>query len=354
MTDEKKYSIVPKLTAFLKKELADGKYPVGAKFPSEYELAGRFSINKTTANKIVTALVGENLLLRSVRGGGTHVLRTEPFPKGMLAYVGAVGTNYAASIFKGAVESALTRKYLFTVFTPPPKELPFYLEQLATLPYKGILTCTYGTIHAPPRLPVLYANHEFPDHDRIHHSVNADNAGGAREIIETLTAAGHRQIALFLTESSVFTAEQRQRGFEKALTEAGVPDVKKRFFRGRDGDPSSAADVLPKILKSFPDVTAIVTENDNDAICLLEEIMLGGPSLMKQILVTGFGGITGVSQKLRFATVDQRLYQIGAVGAEKLIEIIEEGEPETPVRELLKCRVLHPEFIRSIPSAGPL
>ena len=59
---------VARLTETLKLELSNGQYPRGTKFPSEYELAERFGINKTTANRAVTQLVNLGLLERGVRG----------------------------------------------------------------------------------------------------------------------------------------------------------------------------------------------------------------------------------------------------------------------------------------------
>lgn len=46
----------------LRTELADGTHPAGARFPSERELAGRFSVSRTTANKILSVLVSEGRL----------------------------------------------------------------------------------------------------------------------------------------------------------------------------------------------------------------------------------------------------------------------------------------------------
>lgn len=46
----------------LRTELTDGRHPAGARFPSERELADRFSVSRTTANKILSVLVSEGRL----------------------------------------------------------------------------------------------------------------------------------------------------------------------------------------------------------------------------------------------------------------------------------------------------
>lgn len=44
------------------KELYDGRYPPNARFPSERELAVRFNISRTTANKVLSMLVADGRL----------------------------------------------------------------------------------------------------------------------------------------------------------------------------------------------------------------------------------------------------------------------------------------------------
>ena len=46
----------------LRMELTDGLHPAGSRFPSERELSKRFSVSRTTANKIISVLVSEGRL----------------------------------------------------------------------------------------------------------------------------------------------------------------------------------------------------------------------------------------------------------------------------------------------------
>jgi len=46
----------------LRRELHEGKYPEGDRFPSERELAARFEISRTTANKVLSMLVADRQL----------------------------------------------------------------------------------------------------------------------------------------------------------------------------------------------------------------------------------------------------------------------------------------------------
>ncbi|OQA85398.1 MAG: HTH-type transcriptional regulator AscG [Lentisphaerae bacterium ADurb.Bin242] len=341
-----KYLIAPELIALLRKELAEGKYPAGSKFPSEYELSERFSINKTTANKVVTALVNAGLLARSVRGGGTRVLQEEPFPKGQIAFLGTVKANYSSEVLKGATDCALLKKYVITLLNPPPQYLQHYLDMFKSMPFRGILTMAYGPVRTPEGIPVIHINQEFPDSDAVHHAVNSDNYGGAHRMMEKILEAGHREIAFFLTDVIGWNSGERNRAFTAILREAGIPHWKERFFYGGNGEPRSAEHVLPQILERFPNITAIVTENDNDALFMLSEIQLRGAALRKQIVVTGFGGLAYLSARMEFATVDQQLERLGQVAAEKLIQMIEDGPPEKPFRARVETRLLNLECLR--------
>lgn len=340
------YSITPELVRTLKKELAEKKYPIGSRFPSAYELADRFEVTRGTASRAVDALVSEGLLERQVRGGGTRVLQEEPFPKGQIAFLGTVKANYSSIVLKGAVDCALFHRYVISVLNPPAEYLQHYLGLLKNTPFKGILTMAYGPLSAPEGIPVIHINIDFPDSDCIHHSVNSDEYEGGRRMMEEILKAGHREIAFFLTDVIGWNGGRCTRAFADALEGAGISRRKERFFYGSNGEPKSAEYVLPKILEKFPDVTAIVTENDNDALFMLAEIQRRGATLRKQIVVTGFGGLSYLADRLGFTTVDQQLEQMGQVAAENLIRMIEEGPPEKPIRARVETKLLNLECLR--------
>lgn len=343
------YSITPEIVRILKNELAEKKFPIGSRFPSAYELADRFGVTRGTASRAVDALVSAGLLERLVRGGGTRVLQEEPFPKGQIAFIGTVKANYTAEILKGAADAALLKKYIISVLNPPLQYLQHYLDGFKNTPFQGILTIAYGPIQAPEGIPVIHVNQEFPETDTVHHAVCSDNYGGGRQMMKEILAAGHRDIAFFLTNLSGWNGwngGERHRAFKDVLREAGIPDWKERFFLGNDGEPKSAEYVLPQIFEKFPNVTAIVTENDNDAIFVLAELLRRFPERVGKIVVTGFGGLTYLSNRLEFASVDQQLQRMGQVAAEKLIRMIEDGPPEKPLRAQLETKLINLECLR--------
>jgi DNA-binding LacI/PurR family transcriptional regulator len=65
---------IDKFTRLLEKEIKDGVYPPGSKFPSDRTLAKRFEISSLTVNKAIGILVSQGLLKRHAGRRGTEVL----------------------------------------------------------------------------------------------------------------------------------------------------------------------------------------------------------------------------------------------------------------------------------------
>jgi GntR family transcriptional regulator len=62
MPDLIREPLYQQIVDLLRRELAEGKYPSESRFPSERELAVRFEISRTTANKVLSMLVADRQL----------------------------------------------------------------------------------------------------------------------------------------------------------------------------------------------------------------------------------------------------------------------------------------------------
>lgn len=343
---------VGRLTETLKQELASGQYPRGTKFPSEYELAERFGINKTTANRAVTQLVNLGLLERGIRGSGTRVLREEIFPAGQIAFFTALPATHASMVVSGAVERLLHSRYLLTLFTPEPCHLPEYLNDFHSMPFQGILTMSYGALTAPEGIPLIHVDQEFSPADPVHHAVNGNSFEGAYRLMNAVYEAGHRKIALFLTDIAQLHLSSPKRGFIRSMREHGCTDALERCFYGKNGDPESAKEVLQDILRKYPDVTLIATENDNDAAAMIQEIALFDSALLRRIQVTGFSGLPHLCKRFALPSMDLRLRELGYIAADQLLHMIRHGIPEKPLRCVVEPRPVNLDKIRRIPPAA--
>ena len=62
MPDLIREPLYQQIVELLRQELAEGRYPTEGRFPSERELAARFAISRTTANKVLSMLVADGQL----------------------------------------------------------------------------------------------------------------------------------------------------------------------------------------------------------------------------------------------------------------------------------------------------
>ena len=111
---------VESICRILRRELEEGIFAPRGKFPSEYELAQRFSVNKKTANKAVSLLANQGYLLRGTRGQNTRVAASLPFPKGYFLLLASQYLNsYVTKILRGMQRTALQHNYLVCWAAPP-------------------------------------------------------------------------------------------------------------------------------------------------------------------------------------------------------------------------------------------
>jgi DNA-binding LacI/PurR family transcriptional regulator len=105
---------------YLLGRVLSGQLPPGAKVPSEYTLAKRFSANKTTCNKAVSMLASEGYLTRR-RGAGTFVsdssIRQQRPCIGVLMKLRA--GSFFSNLLVGIQEKAFDRGYGVQFFNPP-------------------------------------------------------------------------------------------------------------------------------------------------------------------------------------------------------------------------------------------
>lgn len=328
----------PAILKTLRKELEAGKYPVNSRFPSEYELANRFDINKTTANKLVAALVAEGLLARGKRGCGTRVLKETPFPKGQIIFFAKLPAYHVVPMLQGAIERSFHEKYTITPLAPP-SNFARVLSMLPGSPFKGILTTAYDIVEAPAGIPVIHIDQEFPESDKIHHAVNADIYSGSYDMMKEALKTGHRNIVITLSDYSGIHLGKVINGFRQAMAEAGITDIDKREFSIQEYCYHGFKITFRKIIKTYPDVTLIATESDNDVVYFQQVIRTDFPEYMHKIRFIGMGHVAKLAEYNNFATVDQHMTQLGAIAVDKIIDMIENGEPEQALRETIPCEL---------------
>jgi len=98
-----------------------------------------------------------------------------------------------------------------------------------------------------------------------------DNVGGARTAVEHLLALGHRRIAIVADEQTISTAEERYRGYRRALAAADVA-LDPELVRLGAHDAASAETAVRELLALRQPATAIFTGNNRITIGALRAL----------------------------------------------------------------------------------
>jgi LacI family transcriptional regulator len=121
-------------------------------------------------------------------------------------------------------------------------------------------------------------------------SVAFENFSGARAAVSHLISLGHRDIAMITGPQGNVDAEERLRGFRRALADAGLdPDaacVIPGDFREAAGYEAGAT-----LLARQPRPTAVFAANDGMAVGFLAAMSAAGKRVPRDIAVVGFDDI---------------------------------------------------------------
>ena len=219
-----------RIVEILRGELADGKYPPGSRFPSEYELVRRFDVCRSTANKAVAMFCGEGLLCRGQRGAGTRVLKKGTRPQKKIVFLGNIG-GFATLVLRGVVAAAGERGAQVTLLAPRMEDLDLTLNNLVAEGFhSGIVTYGYRLLPDTLPLPVIYIDEALPEYLPDRHYVVNRNYEGAQQMMRALWDRGHRNIAICANTSYLQTHRfYRVRGFMETLADLSRTDVSNRL-----------------------------------------------------------------------------------------------------------------------------
>ena len=287
-----------KITDWLLEQIRGNVLQEGKRIPSEYDLAERFHVNKMTANAAVEELVVRGYLERRARGGGTVVKPNVSRFKGSIAvFMGGVESSYYSSLLCGIQEGA----------HQPESEIPMlWIDK--------------------NRIPVVPGELNQLMHD--------DYLGG-QMLASHLYELGHRKILYIAQLSNILS--RRFDGFRDELDRHSLPLLAKESYFRSGLLPS---EFLRRLLKRFPEATAIACDGDNVAFEFYWSLKEMGLRVPEDISLTGFSGFPEVQRLIRLTTVDEHPHRIGFYAAELLISILEKRTAE-PVHEVFGVEFLH-------------
>lgn len=150
-----------------------------------------------------------------------------------------------------------------------------------------------------------------------------DNEGAAEDAVNRLIRAGHRNIGLIAGPEDVYTARERQRGYEKAIQANGSSTVDSLIARGNYTIAGGAA-AMRRLCESNPDMTAVFISNYEMTVGAMMEINDLGIRVPDDLSVIGFDNIDfAKAYAPRLSIVTQPTAQIAQAAADTLIQNLE-------------------------------
>lgn len=157
-------------------------------------------------------------------------------------------------------------------------------------------------------------------------TVLVDNQGAAEDAIRRLIAAGHRRIGMIAGEQEVYTAEERFRGYRRALERAGITVCESLVVRG-DYTIRGGSRGIQELTRKNPDMTAVFISNYEMTLGAMIELNELGIRIPEEMSVIGFDNMEFARACIpKLSIVTQPTKELGRRAAELMLKRLEEKE----------------------------
>lgn len=158
-------------------------------------------------------------------------------------------------------------------------------------------------------------------------TVRGDNYEGSRAAVEHLIGLGHSRIAFITGSSYTGQSQERQRGYQDALKQAGIRPVKSLVVQG-DFTQSGGFEAAQQLLAQPKRPTAIFAANDAMAIGAMDALKERGLQIPGDVSVVGFDDSPASNHVYpRLTTVRQPLSDIGEQAVRLILQRIRGSSP---------------------------
>jgi LacI family transcriptional regulator len=163
--------------------------------------------------------------------------------------------------------------------------------------------------------------------------VTVTNEEGAFAAVSHLCGVGWKRVALIGGPAPLNVAQERRRGYERALAEAGRP-VETELVREADFREQGGYDAMRGLLRTGPPPDAVFVANNLMAMGALHAIADAGLDIPRDIGVVSFDDVPwGPWLRPPLTVVDQPTYDLGASAARILLNRL--ADPGRPLRRVV-------------------
>jgi len=169
------------------------------------------------------------------------------------------------------------------------------------------------------------------------HAVTSDDEGGAYQAARYLLALGHTQIGLIAGPEAWSSNRNRERGYRRALAEAGYP-LAVVHMDWTNIDTGRAA--FTRLLAQAPDVTAVAAVNDSMAFGALLSARAAGLRVPHDLSIIGFDDLSWAAlSDPPLTTIHIPKHQLGAEAARRLLSLLN-ATPQVATHLLLSVSLI--------------
>ncbi|MGB8645507.1 MAG: LacI family DNA-binding transcriptional regulator [Anaerolineae bacterium] len=287
-----------------------------------------------------------NMLARSLAGGHTQVLGLV-IPMG----VSVLFTDpYFPILIQGVASACNAHDYSVMLWLAEPEQERRVIQKILQGGLIDGVVVSSMLIDDPlvkalldRQMPfILIGRH--PTDQRVSY-IDIDNRNSAREMVAYLLRLGYHRIATVTGPQNMIAGADRLEGYQMALRERGIlPDPV--LIASGDFTEVGAYTATRRLLPHEPD--AIFCASDAMAIGVMRALREAGKRVPEDVGLAGFDDIPiAARMEPPLTTVRQPIHRTGAVAAETLIDLIQEGESR-PRRVILPTELVIRSSCRSI------
>jgi LacI family transcriptional regulator len=169
-----------------------------------------------------------------------------------------------------------------------------------------------------------------PVSDSFVASVVSDNFKGAKSATQHLIDHGYKRIVCLTGESTLFTIQERMRGYRAAMDAAGLPSTLNTSIK----DYRSAEYAIESMLSGPNPPDALFTMKNSATIYAFEVLQKLNVAVPKTLALLGFDDFElAATVRPSISVVQQPVEEIGRVAAELLFEqLLGPRSSKTPVK----------------------
>ena len=340
----------------LRQRMTSGKIKAGDRLPSENELVKEFEVSRHTVRKALSILENEGYV-EALHGKGTYC--TERLRHKESSHNIAVVTTYISDyifprLIQG-IDNVLTKEGYSIILKNTgnsQKNEAKALEDIMTKnidgliiePSKSEIFCRH--MHQYEQLdrlgiPYVFLQGTYPQMKEKPNIVMDDIEGGYL-VTKYLIELGHQHIiGIFKIDDSQGVA--RQKGFIKALNEAGLPyDPDNVILFHTEDRARKPAGMMKEFLKDKKPMDAVVCYNDQIAMEVIKVLETEGLHVPEDISITGYdNSFIAENGPVKLTTIAHPKEKLGEMIAKLLLEKIT-GVEETDSKVE---RVIRPELV---------